>query len=213
MKPLDLYFAPRSRALTALWLLEELGVPYALHDFLLQGGRHKQDDFLALNPMGKVPVVVDDGIPVAELGAIAIYLTDKYRTIPLSPGLDHPDRAAFLRWCFFASGIMEPALGERFFKWTVPASAVAWGSYAQAETTLAQAVTHKPYLVGDTFTAADLLVGSIVRFGLAFGAIPKEGPNAEPIVAYVERLTQRPAFARAQALEAESLARLSPPAA
>jgi glutathione S-transferase len=211
MQPLDLYFAPRSRALTALWLLEELGLPYVLHDFMLQSGRHKRPDFLALNPMGKVPVVVDAGVPIAELGAIGVYLSDKYRTIPLSPALDHPDRAAFLRWCFFASGIMEPALGERFFKWTVPASSVAWGSYAQAEATLAQAVTDRPFLLGESFSAADVLVGSITRFGVAFGAVAKEGPNAAPILAYVERLTARPAFARAQALEAESLARLSPP--
>ncbi len=211
MRPLDLYFAPRSRALSALWLLEELGVPYTLHDFMLQSGRHKQPDFLALNPMGKVPVVVDDGVPIAELGAIAIYLTDKYRTIPLAPALDHPDRAAFLRWCFFASAIMEPALGERFFEWTVPPSSVAWGSCAQAEATLAQAVTDRSFLVGETFSAADLLVGSIARFGVLFGAIPKDKPSTQPIVAYVERLTRRPAFARAQALEAESLARLAPP--
>jgi glutathione S-transferase len=178
-----------------------------MHEFLITTGRHKEPDFLARNPMGKVPVVVDEGIPVAELGAIAIYLADRHRTTPLSPALDHPDRAAFLRWCFFASAIMEPALGERFFKWNAPASAVAWGSYAQAEETLSKAVSDSPFLLGATFSAADVLVGSIARFGIQFGAMPKEGP----IAAYVERLSTRPAFVRTQAIEAESLARLTPP--
>lgn len=204
---LELYYAPRSRALTALWLLEELGVTYVRHDFLLSTQRHKQPDFLALNPLGKVPVVVDHGLPVAETGAIALYLADKYRSTPLSPALDHPDRPAFLRWCFFAAGVMEPAYGEKFFKWTVPASSVAWGSFDTMLSTLDQAVARSRFLLGETFSAADVLVGATARFGVLFGALPKDGPTA----AYVARLGERPALQRALAIEAEVLARLSPP--
>jgi glutathione S-transferase len=206
MTTLELYFAPRSRALTALWLLEELGVPYQRHDFLLSTQRHKQPDFLALNPLGKVPLVVDGGVPVSETSAIAIYLADKYRQAPLSPALDHPDRPAFLRWCFFAAAIMEPAFGEKFFKWTVPASSVAWGSFENMLSTLDQAVSRGPYLVGEAFSAADVVVGAMARFGVLFGALPKDGPAA----AYVARLSERPALLRALAIEAEVLARLTP---
>ncbi|MFO0628573.1 MAG: glutathione S-transferase family protein [Polyangiales bacterium] len=203
-----LYFAPRSRALTALWLLEELGIPYTREDFLLATGRHKRPDYLALNPMGKVPLVVDDGVAVAELGAIAIFLSDKHRARPLSPALDDPRRADFLRWCFFSSGIMEPALGEKFFKWSVPASSVAWGSFDGMMAALVQGLTPGPWLLGDTFTAADVLVGSTARFGQNFGVLPKEGPTA----VYVARINDRPALQRALALEAEVFAKLSAPA-
>lgn len=208
MAGITLYFAPRSRALTALWLLEELGVPYTREDFLLASGRHKRPDFLALNPMGKVPLVVDDGVPVAELGAIAIYLADRHRATPLSPALDHPDRAAFLRWCFFASGVMEPCLGERFFKWQVPASSVAWGSFDAMLAVLAQGVSPGPFLLGETFSAADVLVGATARFGQLFGALPREGSTAD----YVARISARPALQRALDIEAEVFARLSPAA-
>lgn len=203
-----LYFAPRSRALTALWLLEELGVPYTREDFLLATGRHKQPDFLALNPMGKVPLVVDDGVAVAELGAIAIFLADKHRTTVLAPALDDPKRADFLRWCFFSSGVMEPAFGEKFFKWSVPASSVAWGSFDGMMAALAQGLTPGPYLLGETFSAADVLVGSTTRFGQNFGILPKEGPTAD----YVARLNARPALQRALQIESEVFAKLSAPA-
>lgn len=203
-----LYFAPRSRALTALWLLEELGIPYTREDFLLATGRHKRPDFLALNPMGKVPLVVDDGVAVAELGAIAIYLADKHRATALSPALDDPRRGDFLRWCFFSSGIMEPALGEKFFKWSVPASSVAWGSFDGMMAALSQGITPGPWLLGETFSAADVLVGSTARFGQNFGALPKEGPTAD----YVARINARPALQRALAIEAEVFAALSAPA-
>src|SRR5690606_30539389 len=104
---LKLYFAPRSRSFTALWLLEELGVDYALESFDLRSGRHKQPDFLALNPMGKVPLVVHDGIPVSESGAIAIYLADRFHAAGLAPAIDDRDRPAFLRWVLFAGGVLE----------------------------------------------------------------------------------------------------------
>ncbi len=203
-----LYFAPRSRALTALWLLEELGIPYTREDLVLATGRHKRPDFLALNPMGKVPVVVDDGVAVAEMGAIAIFLSDKHRATPLSPALDDPRRGDFLRWCFFSSGVIEPALGEKFFKWSVPASSVAWGSFDGMMAALIQGLTPGPYLLGETFSAADVLVGSTVRFGQNFGALPTEGPTAD----YVARINARPALQRALAIESEVFAKLSAPA-
>jgi glutathione S-transferase len=101
---------------------------------------------------------------------------------------------------------MEPAFGEKFFKWTVPASSVAWGSFDAMLSTLDHAVAQRPYLLGQGFSAADVVVGANARFGVLFGALPKDGPAAS----YVARLSERPALVRALAIEAEVLARLSP---
>jgi glutathione S-transferase len=194
---LTLHYAPRSRAFTALWLLEELGVPYELESFDLNSGRHKQADFLELNPMGKVPLVICDGIPVSETGAIAIYLADRFPAAGLAPALDDPQRPAYLRWVLFSAGVIEPALGEKFFKWEVPSRSVAWGSFAQMHETLTAGVKDSEWLLGDRFSAADVVVGSGARFGVMFGAFEKDGPIAD----YVARLSAREAFVRAQAIE------------
>jgi glutathione S-transferase len=194
---IKLHFAPRTRAFTALWLLEELGVAYELDSFDLNSGRHKQPDFLALNPMGKVPLVVCDGIPVAETGAIAIYLADRFPAASLAPALDDPQRPAYLRWVLFSGGVIEPALGQKFFKWEVPARSVAWGSFEHMRDVLSTAVTDNQWLLGDRFSAADVVVGAGARFGVMFGAFEKSGPIAD----YVGRLSARDGFQRAQAIE------------
>ena len=192
-----LYYAPRSRAFTALWLLEELGQPYELESVALGDGRHKKDDYLALNPMGKVPLVVHDEVPVSETGAIALYLADRFGS-DLAPRFDDADRPAFLRWLFFAGGVMEPAFGEKIFKWDLPASSVAWGSFADMERMLTAGVTPGPWLLGERFSVADVVVGATARFGVMFGVFDKAGPVAD----YVSRLTEREAFKRAEVIEA-----------
>ncbi|MEO0321426.1 MAG: glutathione S-transferase [Myxococcota bacterium] len=207
--PLVLYYAPRTRSFTALWILEELEVPYRLESFAIRSGRHRQDDFLALNPMGKVPVVVDGETPVAELGALAIYLADRYRErVQLSPPTDAPERAAFLRWCFFASAIMEPAYGEKLFGWEAPPpGSVAWGSFERTMGALAAGLSPGPQLLGETFSVADALVASNLRFGMLFGALAKD---EEPFARYVGRMTTRPAFLRARAIETREGERFPP---
>jgi glutathione S-transferase len=197
--PLKLFYAPRTRAFTALWLLEELGVPYEREDFDIYSGRHKRPDFLALNPMGKVPLVVDRGRPVAELGAIAIYLADVHPESGLAPPLDSDERPHFLRWAFFSSAILEPALAEKFLGFKGNPSQLAWGSFDQMLGVANAGVSASTWLTGETFRACDVLVGSSFDFAMKFGAIPKEGP----LGAYVERATARPAYQRAVAIEAE----------
>jgi glutathione S-transferase len=201
MPSLVLHHAPRSRAFTALWLLEELGVPYTLESFSLDSGRNKQPDYLALNPMGKVPLLVHDGVPVAEMGAIAIYAADRFAGHPgaatLAPAIDDPRRAAYLRWILFAAGVIEPGMAQFFFKWEVPARSVAWGSYELMRDALGAGVSEGEWLLGDMFSAADVVVGSVARFGVLFGAFDKTGPIAD----YVARVSAREAFARASAIE------------
>ena len=204
---LTLHYAPRTRSFTALWLVEELERPYHLESFAMASGRHRQDDFRALNPMGKVPVVVHRGTPVAELGAIAIYLADSFPEAGLGPRIDEPDRAAFLRWVFFASAIMEPAFGEKFFKWEVPDRSVAWGSFDRMWAALERALDEGPHLLGARFSAADVLVAASLRFGQMFGILPQEGLAAD----YVGRLSARPACQRAAEIERREGARFPMP--
>lgn len=209
---LKLFYAPRTRAFTALWLLEELGLPYELETFDLNTGRHKQPEYVALNPMGKVPLLVHDGTPVSETGAIAVYVADRFAGHPgaasLAPAIDDPLRAAYLRWIMFSGGVLEPALGEKFFKWQVPARSVAWGSFDDMQRSLIAGVSKGPWLLGDTFSAADIVIGSGARFGVLFGAFDKQGPIAD----YVARLSAREAFGRATAIEQREGERFPPPA-
>ena len=114
------YYAPQTRSFRALWFLEELGRPYRLELVDYAKGGHKRPEFLKINPMGKVPVVVDQGMPIAETGAIFTHLADKYSPDELAPLIKDPRRADYLRWLFFAAGVMEPAFGEKFFKWEIP---------------------------------------------------------------------------------------------
>ena len=203
-----LHYAPRTRAFTALWLLEELGIDYRLDAFNIYSGRQREPEFLAINPMGKVPAVTHAGQHVSELGAIAIYFADLFPDAGLAPAMDDLKRADYLRWCFFASAIMEPSLGEKFLKWEAPSGQMAWGSFDRMMAALLGGMDNGPYLLGEAFSAADILVGSSVRFGQMFGAFDKDGPLGD----YTGRLKAREAFQRASAIEKRVGEEIPPPA-
>lgn len=200
---LVLYYALRSRAATALRFMEELDRPYRLEVIDLEKGDQKKPDFLALNPMGKVPLVLDGKIAVAETGAIFAYLADRYAAGRLAPAPDSPARAPYLRWLFFAAGVMEPAYAQKFFKWEVPSRQVGWGSFEDMLTTVTEAVSKGEWLAGE-FSAADAYVASTLSYGMRFGVIPQEGV----LGAYVQRWLARPASKRADAIEADITAKL-----
>jgi glutathione S-transferase len=200
---LVLFYAPRSRAAIALWLLEELGEPYRLEVLDLTKGEHKRPEFLEHNRMGKVPVVLDRGVPISETGAIFAHLADTYAPGRLAPRPDTPERAAYLRWLFFGAGVIEPAFGERFFNLQVPKSQAGWGSFDDMLATVSEAVGAREWLAGDRFTAADLYVASQLGFGIRFGILPQEGPVAD----YVARATARPSYERSRELEERFAAR------
>lgn len=193
-----LYYAPRSRAFRALWFLEELGLPYRIEAIDFEKGEHKRPEFLKLNPMGKLPTVVDGGLPIAESGAILLHLADKYSAGTLAPRPEDPKRPDYLRWLFFAVGVMEPAFGEKFFKWQdIPARRAAWGSFADMERVVTEALTPGPYLLGNAFTAADVLVCANLHWGTVFKLFPETGVIAD----YVERCAARPGLKRAMEIE------------
>ena len=193
---LTLFYAPRSRAVTALRFLEELDRPYRVEMVDLNRGDQKQPEFLRRNPMGKVPLVLDGEVAVAETGAIFTYLADKYAPGRLAPRPEAPERADYLRWMFFAAGVMEPAYGQKFFKWEAPSRQVGWGSFEDMLAAVTGAVSEREWLAG-SFSAADVYVASTLRYGLLFGIIPSDGPVAD----YVARWTERPACQRAAEVE------------
>lgn len=196
---ITLYHHPYSRAAAVIWQLEEVGVPYDLAFVDIMTGQHKSADHLARNSMGKLPVLVDGDAVIAETAAIAVYLADRYALGRLAPALDDPDRGPYLRWCFYSPSVIEPACAAHAAKWEARASAVGWGSFESVMDTLTGALATGPWLLGERFTMADVIVGATLRYMLRFKMI-------EPVpalTAYVERLSARPALVAADARNSE----------
>lgn len=193
------YTNPMSRGRIVRWMLEELGAEYrqVLLDYDTQ---MKADDYLAINPMGKVPALVHRGHVVTECAAICAYLADAFPEAGLAPELS--DRAAYYRWLFFAAGPLEAAVMDRVLKVSVSQEQermVGYGTYEQTIDAMAAAVSATDYVAGGRFTAADVYVGSHLMWGMEFGSIPKR-PEFE---AYVARLAKRPALVAAKAIDDE----------
>jgi glutathione S-transferase len=189
-----LYYNPMSRARTVHWMLEELGVPYKLELVRFDKGEHKTPAFLALNPMGKLPTLIDHGVIVTEAAAICVYLADNYPRAQLAPALHDPARGSYLRWLFFAAGCLEPAMLDRMFSRPAVArpSANGYGSYEDTLNALESALEPGPYILGDRFSAADVYIGSAIGWGLMVKSLEPR-PSFE---AYTARLRERPAFKR-----------------
>jgi len=192
---------PMSRGRIVRWMLEELGVEYrtVVHEY---GKGMKSPEYLAINPMGKVPALEHRGIVVTEAAAICAYLADAFPQAGLAPALDDPLRGPYLRWLFFAAGPVEAAVSANALGQLPPpdkAAFVGYGSYEQTIDTLEQAAASaSPWLLGERFSAADVYVGTQVDFGLAFKSIPER----PAFTAWAERLRGREAYKRAQALDA-----------
>lgn len=193
-----LYYAPRTRSFRVLWMLEELGMPYTLHRLDLQAGEHKGADYLAFNPMGKVPALVDNDVVVLESAAICAYLADKHREAQLAPPIGSPERGAYLRWMFFSVGCIEPVFTDRLLKRESPPFNVAWGSFDSVVSVLSDALATGPYLLGDWFTAADIMIGSMVHWATHADLLPGNAVFSD----YMERLGQLPALQRALSIDA-----------
>lgn len=193
-----LYHHPFSRAATVVWMLEEVAVPYELSFVDLMKGAHKQPGLLALNPMGKLPVLVDGDAVVTETAAIGLYLADRYAAGRLAPALDHPKRATYLRWSLFAPSVIEPGLMAKAAGWTYKEGQAGWGNHDAMVSTIEQAIGDGPYLLGDDFSMADVIFGATLRWMLMFEMLE---PRAA-FSAYAERLGERPALKRADAKNA-----------
>lgn len=208
MNDLVFYTNPQSRGRVAHWMLEELGLPYETV-WLEFGPTMKSAEYLAVNPMGKVPALRHGGVVVTEVAAICAYLADRFPEKDLIPPSGHPDRAAYFRWLFFAAGPVELAVTAKSLGWQVPegkSGFVGFGSYGATLNALEQALTPGPYICGEQFTAADVYVGAQLGWGMMFGTIEKR-PLFE---AYVGRLYARPAALQANRLNEDYLKSLRP---
>ena len=196
MPSLTVYTNPMSRGRIARWMLEEVGEPYETV-ILDYGTTMKGADFLAINPMGKVPAITHGETVVTENAAIAAYLADTFPDAGLAPPM--ADRGAYYRWLFFAAGPVEAAVTNKAFGFDAPDKkrSLGYGSYDEALDTLEIAIADGPFICGDRFTAADVVVGSQLGFGMMFDTIGTR-PSFET---YVARLYARPAFRRAGKLD------------
>lgn len=188
------YYNPMSRGRIVHWMLEEVGAPYRVELLSFEKGEHKRPEYLAVNPMGKVPAVMHRGTVITEAAAICAYLADAFPEAGLAPAPGDPARGAYLRWLFFGAGCVEPALTDRMMA-RPPVdrpSALGYGSYEDMVKTLVGAIEPGPYLLGDRFSAADVYIGSQIGWGLmAKGFEPNPAFQA-----YLGRQSERPAFKR-----------------
>jgi glutathione S-transferase len=197
------YHAPNTRSFGTRWLFEELGSPpHELKILNMKKGEHKSPEFLAINPMGKLPTVTANGTPVTEVGAIAIFLADLFPEAGLAPEIGDPARGTYLRWIVFNHGDVEPAVMDKarnIQPGSLPPSALCYGSYDDTVNALVSAVQNGPYILGDKFSAADVVLGGAIRWMTLFKLLPQK----PEFTSYVERLTARPAFKSAMAKDAE----------
>ncbi len=200
--PIVLHHHPYSRAASVVWMLEEVGVPYTLQFVDLMSGQQRTPQVRALNNMGKLPILVDGEAVVAETAAIGVYLADRYAPVRLAPAVDDPARGPYLRWCFYSPSVIEPGCAARAAKWEFKPGQVGWGSYETMLETLDQALTTGPWLLGERFSMADMVLGSTLRWMLQFKMI-----DALPsLTAYADRLGARPALQAANARNAAVMA-------
>jgi glutathione S-transferase len=193
------YTNPMSRARIVRWMLEEVGEPYRT-EIIAFGTAMKAPEYLAINPMGKVPALRHGETVVTECAAICAYLADAFPEAGLAPPSGDRLRGPYYRWLFFAAGPIEAAASNKMLGFAVPEGRermMGYGCYADVMNTLERAVGETDYLLGENFSAADLYLGSHIGFGMQFGAIEKR-PAFE---SYWARLSARPAAARARAID------------
>lgn len=191
------YTNPMSRGQIVRWMLEEVGAPYEQR-ILDYATTMKAPDYLAINPMGKVPAIVHQGRVVTECAAICAYLADSFPEAGLAPRPE--ERADYYRWLFFAAGPVEAAVSNHAAKVEVAPEMqrmFGYGTYELAVEVLEGAVSGRDFVCGARFTAADVYVGAQIIWGTAFGTLP----SRPAFLAYRDRLVQRPAFVRAKAID------------
>lgn len=197
---LTLYHAVPSRASIVRWMLEEVGEPYEIELLDLKAGDQTKPSYRAINPMGRVPALKDGDIVITESAAICCYLADAYPAAKLAPPIGDARRGPYLKWLFFGPSCVEPAMIDKALdRPTPPRSTAGWADYDTVIDVLKTAVARAPYLLGEQFTAADVVIGATIRWGLMFKLLP-ELPE---FVAYTKRLAERPALQRQIAKDQE----------
>jgi glutathione S-transferase len=201
MAKLTLYHIAPSRSSIVHWMLEEVGQPYDIHLLSMKRGENRQAEYLAINPMGKVPAIKHGDVVISEAAAICAYLADEFPQAKLNVPIGEPRRGVYLKWLFFGPSCLEAAMMDRAYprKEEAQRAALGYGDYDTVNDVVAKAVAQAPYLMGEQFTAADVVIGSTLRWGMMFKILP-ERPE---FTAYVARLAQRPALQRSEAKDKE----------
>jgi len=195
---ITLYHRPKTRSARFIFLLEEVGAPYTIRVVTTRTRDGAGDaDPANPHPHGKVPAISDDGVVVFESPAIALYLTDKFPQTRLGPLPGEADRGAYLSWLAYCTGVLEPAFMCKFMKVEVPRVTAGWVALEEALPAVIGRLEQGPYLLGERFSAADVLYGTMFA---QFGQTPVM-PKSALIEDYAKRVVARPAYARALARE------------
>jgi glutathione S-transferase len=195
---ITLFHHPKSRSSRFIFLLEELEAPYQIQLVTMRRADGSgAADPANPHPHGKVPAISDDGVIVFESPAIAVYLTDRFPKNHIGPLIAERERGAYLSWLSYYTGVLEPAFMSKFMNVDVPRGTAGWVPVEEAMATVIKALVPGPFILGEHFSAADILYGT--TFAL-FAQSPLM-PKSSVIEDYVQRIVTRPAFARAQALD------------
>lgn len=196
---IKLFWCPQTRASRAVWLLEESGLPYEVETVDVRDPAAKAANaaFMAASPLGKVPAIQDGPVAMADSAAISLYVADRYPQTKLAPAIDDPERGRYLFWMTYSPGAIEPAMAEKFYNITPNRAAHGWGTFDDMLRVIADSMADRQWLLGDRFTAADVMVGSSVAYMRMFDMLP----DIAPLNAYADRCVARPAYQRAQAKE------------
>jgi glutathione S-transferase len=194
---MKLYWSPRSRSFSALWLMEETGQPYERVLTDISKGAQKTAEYLAINPMGKVPALQDGEATLAEAAAICAYVAERYPDARLAPPLGDPLRAKYLYWLFFGPGCVEPAMVQVATKIEMSPTAAGWGDAQRVYDVLDVALEKGPWILGENFSAADIVIGSGLNFSIRLFKMVASRPSFDR---YLDACAARPAFQRAAAM-------------
>jgi glutathione S-transferase len=195
---LKLFYAPQSRASTTLWLLEELEQPYELELVELSAPDGVPESYRATQPHKKVPALLHDDAVITERAAIAIYLADRFPEKGLAPAVSDPARGRYLTWVVYCDSVLDPAIAAKLQGWQYAPSSISFGTFEDMHANVERTLTRRPYIAGDTFTAADVQLGSAV-----FWARHTLGLFEQPVFDdYLARLAARPGFQRYAKLSA-----------
>jgi len=202
-QPITLFHAPQTRSTGALSLLEELHAPYSLHVLDMKAGKHREAAYLAVNPMGKVPAILHGDVLVTEQVAIGIYLADLFPEAGITPAIGDALRGPYLRWYVFYAACFEPALIDKAMKREPgPVAMSPYGDVDSTINTVVAQLTKGPWMLGERFTAVDVLWGTALTWMTGFGLVEP----VPPVKAYVERWNARPSVKTVGDIDAKLLA-------
>jgi len=197
-KAVKLFWCPQTRAARVLWMVEELGIDYELVRTDVSAEKDEaRAELLTASPMSKVPAIIDGDVRMAESAAICIYLADKYAEAGLAPSVQQADRGAYLYWMLYVPAVVEPAMAEKFSGAEANKFSHGWGDFPTMLSVLEAGLEGKDWILGDKFSAADVMLGSTSYFLKKFGILPE----TSPLNAYVERCLARPAYVKTLEIE------------